>query len=716
MSASKYVGRVGSLAVTFGVGAAVLSSVAVASAETGSRDGSEAPPSSTASSQSASQSASPSASSTSARQAGPRRAVRPAAEEQTDPAAAPSITTPRAIQPRAAAAAKPRSAASRAADVVSANLDAEPSAAPKPIAVPNAVSDAEAGINGAGVNIDAPLRRSSATIANRADQPVVRTAVPAVGAASAVATDMSTFGTLTAPAPAGAVTSVFDPNALAPRMSLRVVGITFVSTTVGVVSALIQQMAMAVHLGPSRSAFNQTVDLKGYSLVPNSTELVTSFYGPWTYGPGGLNIVQGRQGYDVVDPATEQSVGSFNALVSTGHPLGLGDYVELVVTSAEGNVGVDAGQVPPVGSVIANMKLFGGFGWKYSAMPSESANIISVSLTTPLGDIPIPFFFNKFDAAQGIADHTVDNRPIELGNGYSIAPSDPDGETFTGTSGFLPLFQTIQTTQRFDLRDSSGATVGSFDAVATTTWDALGAYTEAVLVTKSYGDNIGTGVGQVPPPGTVYNVGYAGSDEDWALSTSMPSPSGNLVSMIEATPDGVRNVLTFPVNRLDAAAPPPVKRLPFAGGSGILPTSELVPFGVNGLPPRDVQIQGYQQFAVYDQAGVQQGSFDAIVTRQWDWVGIYSEAIMVTKVTDGTAGIAAGEVPPVGSVINYVNFGNSGFGSSYWSLPSPSGTKISYKIVTPIIDIPTWSTYNASAGLDTVTFVNPLHAEPLRVI
>jgi hypothetical protein len=249
--------------------------------------------------------------------------------------------------------------------------------------------------------------------------------------------------------------------------------------------------------------------------------------------------------------------------------------------------------------------------------------------------------------------------------------------------------------------------VGSFDGVATTTWDALGAYTEAILVTESYGDNVGTGVGQVPPPGTVYNVAYNGNDTDYDLYTSMPSSSGDLISMIESSNNTVSNVLTFPVNRFDASAFPAVRRLPIADGYAILPTSALTPSGVNGLPPRDVQIQGFQQFAVYDADGAQQGTFDAIVTTQWDLLGISSQAITVTNVTSGTAGTAAGDVPPVGSVFNYVNFGDSGFGTSYWSLPSPSGTRISYKILTPVIDIPTWSSYDASAGLDTVTFADP---------
>lgn len=131
---------------------------------------------------------------------------------------------------------------------------------------------------------------------------------------------------------------------------------------------------------------------------------------------------------------------------------------------------------------------------------------------------------------------------------------------------------------------------------------------------------------------------------------------------------------------------------------------------MNGLPPRDVQVQGYQRFAVYDPQGVEQGSFDAIVTNQWDLLGFYSRAIMVTEVVDGRAGTQLGEVPPAGSVLNYVYFGDSGFGTSYWSLPSPSGAEISYQILTPIFDIPTWSTYNASAGIDSVILADQLTA------
>lgn len=528
--------------------------------------------------------------------------------------------------------------------------------------------------------------------------PVSADAIPGLGASSLAVVSRSATAVVSP-------SSVPDPNALPPRPSLLVLGVTAISTTASLVVAVAQQITIALHLGATNPATNQAIEFNGYDLVPSSTELVTSVYGPWTYGPGGLNQVQGVRRYDVVDPATQQTLGTFRALVSTGTPLGVRNrYVELLVTSTEGDV---SGVVPPVGSVIAGMQLIGRFGWTYSAVPSASGDVVRFEITTPLGNIPIPL---SFDAAQGIADGTVDNRPVDLGNGYSIAPSDPAGQIYTGTSGFLPVFQTVQARQDFDIRDSSGATVGRFGGVLTTTWDVLGAYTQAILVTDSYGADTGTAVGQVPPVGTVYNVAYTGSDAHYVLYTSMPSSSGDVISLIEGNNGDVSNVLTFPVNGLDASAPPVVKRLPFAGGSGLLPTSALVPFGVNGLPPRDVQVQGYQQFAVYDRTGVQQGSFDAIVTYQWDLLGIYSRAIVVTNVSEGTAGTAPGDVPPVGSVFNYVYAGNTGFGISYWSLPSSSGARISYKLLTPLIDIPTWSTYNASAGLTGVTFFDPFRA------
>ncbi len=690
MDSSHFVGRVGGLAVALGIGTALFSGCAVAAADradsggTGSADSSAGDPPARG-----------------AGRTGPARAAKSPPAQARNTGESPSSPVARPATPRAAASAL--SPAVLGAD------DTTP--------VPSA--DGPRRRSGAPADRvrspgrDAVMSGAADAIPPGAEPMSPAAASPPVAPTAAVATNPNPgpFGTASpgpaaATAPAAALSALANPDALAPHPSAQVLGITALSTTVTFLASVYQQFSIAFYLGAPKPTLNQTVDFNGSRLVPGSTELVTSFYGPWTYGPGGLNMVQGQQRYDVVDPVTEQTAGSFGALVSTGTPFGLGEYVELIVTSADGDVGTAAGQVPPVGSVIAGMKLIGRFGWSYSATPSPSGDVISAALTTPFGDIPIRFF-ERFDAALGIADRTVDNRPVDLGNGYFIVPSDPEGETFTGTSGFLPLFQTVQAREVFDVRDSAGGTVGSFEGEVTTTWDALGAYTQAILVTDSDGDNVGTGVGQVPPTGTVYNVSYAGRDASYVLSTSMPSPSGDVVSLIEGEDGKVSNVLTFPVNRLNAAAPPPVRRLPIAGGYALLPTSDLIPSGVNGLPPRDVQIQGYRQFGVYDPDGVQRGSFDAIVTDQWDLLGFHSHAIMVTGVSDGTAGTAPGEIPPVGSVFNYVYFGDAGFGTSYWSLPSPDGTEIAYKILTPLVDIPTWSRYDASAGLESVTLFNP---------
>lgn len=514
------------------------------------------------------------------------------------------------------------------------------------------------------------------------------------------------------PSPASvsaAASSAINPDAMRPRVSPQEIWIAVGSSLVGLAQSGFRAFSIAGYLGPTTSTLNQTLAVNGYNLVPSSTELVTSFYGQWTYWPGGPTLVQGQQQYSVVDPASQENLGTFDALVSTGSPFNVrSKYVELLVTSNDGiNVGTGAGQIPPVGSLIATFDLFGGFGWSYSAMPSSPEAAVSFKLLTPFGDIPIPF---SFDASKGIADHTVDNQPIRLGNGYSIAPADPVGESYIGTSGFLPYYTTVQAHETFDIRDPSGNTVGSFEGVVTPTADVMGVNTQAILVTKVTAGTAGTDPGDVPPVGSVFNVMYRNSDTSYVIYSSLPSPSGDVVSVLSVDGDTVSNIATFPLNLLDASDLPPVRRLPAAKGFSYLPTSALIPSGVNGLPPREIQVQGYQQFGVYDAAGVLRGSFDADVATQLDMYGIHSYAMLVTKVTEGTPGTSPGDVPPVGSIINYVYLGNSGFGTYYASMPSPSGTKTSFKFLTPLIDIPTWSTYNASAGLTDVSFYDPFAA------
>lgn len=445
---------------------------------------------------------------------------------------------------------------------------------------------------------------------------------------------------------------------------------------------------------PSPSTVTPTLHLNGLDFVPSSAKEVTSQYGRWTYPPGMPGLVQGRQQFDVVDAKTVERVGTFDAIVGTVTAL---HYTSLLVMSNDGtNVGTAAGQIPPAGSLITSFD-FGRIGLSYSAMPSPSGDVVSVKITTPSGDIPLTL---KFDAAKGIADHTVDNRPIVLANGFSIAPADPDAEIFTGTSGILPLYTTVQGHQVFSVYDSAGQVVGSFDGVFTTTSDILKTYTQAVMVTANDGINVGTGAGQVPPVGTVYNVIYRESDDHYYLYSALPSPSGNQVSMIQVK-EGVvsRSGLTL----LDASAPPATGSLSAAGGYRFVPVSALQPAGVNGLPPKEVQIQGYQQFDVYDSAGIKVGSVDADVSRQWDLFGIRSEALLVTRVAPDNIG----DVPPVGSVFNFVYSGDSGFGSAHSFTPLASGDLTSFKLVTPWGDIRLPSTLSPAKSRPQVTYFSP---------
>ncbi|WP_140689046.1 hypothetical protein [Mycolicibacterium hodleri] len=440
-----------------------------------------------------------------------------------------------------------------------------------------------------------------------------------------------------------------------------------------------------------------TLKLNGYDLVPSSPEEVRSLYGRWTYVPGAPSTVQGEQQFEVVDPTNSTNQGTFDALLTRG--VGY-KYVGLLVTSNDGNnVGTADGQVPPVGSVI-NSFAGGFFGWSYSAMPSPTGDVISFTVRTPFGTIPLPV---SFDAAKGIADHSVDNRPIELTNGYSIAPADPLAETFTGTSGIAPFFSSVQGHQVFSVYDSAGVAVGSFEGAFTATADILGLSTQAILVTSNDGPNVGTAAGQTPPVGSVYNVIY-NSGTDRVLYSSLPSPAGDVISLIEVNGNTVSNNAR---TLLDASAPPSVASLPATHGQSFVPVSPLRPVGINGLPPREVQVQGYQQFDVLDSAGTTIGSFDADVMRQWDFLGISSEAILVTNDTTGTTGTAPGDVPPVGSIFNYVYFGKGKVGIARVAMPTPSGDAISSKLLTPLGNILIHSRNKHVADRTAVTFFDP---------
>ncbi len=437
----------------------------------------------------------------------------------------------------------------------------------------------------------------------------------------------------------------------------------------------------AVNLAPpSPITASPTLILNGYNVVPSSTENVTGFYGRFTNPPALAGVVQGEQEFDVVDPITGIAVGTFEALESNTNSLIFGGtYQQLLITEdLAGTVGTGAGATPPVGSVIAVID-YGRFGTFYSSMPSPSGAVISFKIVTPFGDIPLPL---TYDAAAGLADHSADNRPVQLTDDFYIAPQSPSAENLTAITGLTPFFIAVQGDQVFDVyQTGTNASVGSFRGLFTTTSDIALNTSEAILVTEVLAGTEGTDAGDTPPVGSVYNVIYHDQLGVGTFYSAIPSPSGTVITFKLVTPLG-----DVPLRSdFDATTPPLVESLSVPDGYTFVPASTLQPTGINGLPPREVQIQGNQQFDVYDSAGSQIGSFDANVTNQWDNRDIYSGAVRVTDVTESTA---AGNVPPVGSVFNFIYFGGSGFGAFYSVVPSPSGDVKSFKLLTPVGAIP----------------------------
>lgn len=397
-------------------------------------------------------------------------------------------------------------------------------------------------------------------------------------------------------------------------------------------------------------------------------------------------------------------VGSFTALVTAGDPTSLGSkYVQLLVTGNDGtNVGTGAGQTPPVGSVIANFSQ-GLFGLAYSSMPSPTGDKVTAKLTTPFGAIPLSL---PYDASKGIADHTFDNRPMDITGGFHIAPADPVAEKITGSIGFLPLFNSLQGKQVFGIFDSSGNQVGSFDGRSTTTSDTIGIYTQEILVTGNDGTNVGINPGQTPPVGTVYNVAYFWSDDVWLLYSSMPQDGGTVLSTKLGTPGGVTDIPKIVFNNFNASKQPVMKSMTAPGGQKFVPTSGAITAGVNGLPPRDMQVQGYQQFDVVDFLGRTIGTVDADVQSQWDSHGIHSTAILITNVTSGTVGTTPLNVPPVGTVMNFIDFGGYGFGIADSVIPQNGTNLNSFQFVTPLGNIPLLPSISLATHPEVV-YTNP---------
>jgi hypothetical protein len=426
---------------------------------------------------------------------------------------------------------------------------------------------------------------------------------------------------------------------------------------------------------------------------PSSTETLTGVYGlENTAPPAESGSIQGYQEFEVLDTTSNQVVGTFGADESNSTDITGNTNTELLVTSdGTGTVGTAAGDIPQVGSVIDTYTYAGDeYGYVYSALtstPPGGAATASDTLTTVgYGDFPVG---STYDAVASESDTSVP--PIPLAGGDEIVPT--GAETFTAVSGAAPYDTDIQGTQVFDVENSNGTEIGSFTGDVTSTTDAAGTNTEAILVTSDGSGTVGTAAGDIPAVGSVIDsIDY----DDGAypeIYSDLVSPTGgaNVISNFHMSPFGNLILLTsFDAVGAESDSTP----IPFDGGD-ITPADSEILTGINGLPPTDVAIQGTQEFDVTDSAGT--GTFDADVTTTSTTA--YDETTETLLVTSAT-----GDAPAAGSVIDVANFG-SGFETVYSDLISSTGPSvITDTFVTPFGDFAFPTTFDATSGLiaDTI--------------
>lgn len=439
--------------------------------------------------------------------------------------------------------------------------------------------------------------------------------------------------------------------------------------------------------------------LNGYNVIPASPMEAVSFYGPTTGGPANSGL-QGNQEFDLVDPNTGAAVGSFSAHVTQN---GKNRTEVFQVTEIHsGTAGTGSGDTPPVGSIISVIGQGTRVTKVYSDMPSPDAPngfVAQHYRVSPFGTMNLPV---KYHAAHLHTDFGAANMPLDLLNGFSIAPHTADTEVINTITGMPPMFTVLQGSQAYSVYDRNNVRVGNFTGLVTTTSDFGGTSTKMIVVTDT-GDetDIGVGPGQIPPVGTVYNVIYLPK----ATLLYQSSPGGH-VSTTLATK---KSTVPVKIGNLDASAPPPLTTVALPGGKSFAPTGSSQIIGGNGLPPRNMITQGYQQFDVLDSAGTKIGSYDAFLTREWTGMRLHlqHEEIVVTKVTGGTPGTGVGDVPVVGTMYEIRMAGSSGFGTIDISTPSEGAMVSKRYLVTPSGYVPMPAAQDSAVNSIGVNFYDP---------
>jgi hypothetical protein len=389
-----------------------------------------------------------------------------------------------------------------------------------------------------------------------------------------------------------------------------------------------------------------------YTIGPASgSELVTDFYGlgtnGWQQTPPALALsVDGQQLYNYTDTTTH-TTGTFNAFVSTSTNMYGATTTEVMVAPGD----YSDPSTPPIGSVFDTTTNSHNANYTfYSDLKGAGPNGKDVITETAHNAFGSHNVATSYDAAN-----VIQTDQFNIGNGYTIdaVPStDPGGGyDMTGINGLPPDDMVYQGSQLFNVEDANGNVVGSFEALKTTTSDLAGSYTQALLVTQDISGTVGTATGDTPNVGSVYNTFTIGG---------IRSIYEDLTPTQQGAKDVIHYGFTNPTNTngFDAAGAPALgaqQYIPFGTGDHIVPDADFheVFTGVNGLPPYDVAIQGYQLYDIEDANNQIVGQFYGDVTTTENGYGHINQAIVVTDPVSGNA-------PAAGSVFDTAPHGFGG--------------------------------------------------------
>lgn len=244
---------------------------------------------------------------------------------------------------------------------------------------------------------------------------------------------------------------------------------------------------------------------------------------------------------------------------------------------------------------------------------------------------------------------------------YDLVPNSADTIADGGIRNFLvevppAAAGSVQGTEGFAIDSPTGTPAGNITADVTNTTDEFGNTNQEILVTSDLTGTSGTGAGDVPPVGSVFDTESYTSGVQ-AIYTDIPGPNGtDLIWYTWDSPLGDSEIPTS-YDAITTVVPAGVAGAGagFTGDTFALSGHETVE-GVNGIAPADYDLLGTQTFDVDSPAGAQIGTFTADVANSSDVLGNTTQDMLVTS-SNGTA-------PAVGSVYDYFFTGTAGSDST----------------------------------------------------